>query len=622
MKVTCKRCSKEYNLDPTKIRSDSAKVRCTHCGYVFTVNKDGSCFYPEDSQGIDKSNSATYRVRLKNGLTYGFNDSAMLKNWFKEKKISPSDELSYMGGPWKKINEYPEYKSWMSPEAKVQEPTDITDKYKPSDLGHEPKFNDDSTKNEDILSQKTNVSDKDGLGPEESISFEPSPSRLTKDFEPQKQPSIQSDRFEMPKEFHTEETRGGKIPPKKKDSKKIMQIIRLSLIIILFFVGFFFMFQNNIIKFVKDLKGSATPQKEQPLQEQPTNIISPEEQKVVTLVFYGKYNAPELSEEILSLEPRLNGIRAENLFMLGKKKNDIKLKEQARDLATQIAAMGEDTEFNKVAALRTLYLYYLEMGDSGTALKYLSAAANMAPSDSYTLTYTGLYYKDSGFALKAKTNFAKAIEIDKENVIARRELLEFAKTENNQEEVEIHKLSLETIESNLFIAFPKLQREEVVEEPPKKEVIKEKPKVEPKKEPAPPKEEPVQVEKPQAPKVSDSKSAKEHFAKGSYFYTKGNYAQARREYELAVKVSPKNTTYRYRLGVTYQDLFESENAIKEFKKVLELDSNFYQAYKNLGVLYAQLGENAQAKTYLNRYLSLNPNADDSAEIRRLLQELP
>jgi len=39
MIVTCKVCNTRYRLDPERIKDKQAKVRCSNCGEVFTVNK-------------------------------------------------------------------------------------------------------------------------------------------------------------------------------------------------------------------------------------------------------------------------------------------------------------------------------------------------------------------------------------------------------------------------------------------------------------------------------------------------------------------------------------------------------------------------------------------------------
>jgi tetratricopeptide (TPR) repeat protein len=77
---------------------------------------------------------------------------------------------------------------------------------------------------------------------------------------------------------------------------------------------------------------------------------------------------------------------------------------------------------------------------------------------------------------------------------------------------------------------------------------------------------------------------------------------------------PKDKTVWYLLG-SYHDLKEdSESAIREYIKALEMDPNFGSAHNNLGLLYARKGDFSKAIEHEKRYVALSPgeaNALDS-----------
>jgi len=57
------------------------------------------------------------------------------------------------------------------------------------------------------------------------------------------------------------------------------------------------------------------------------------------------------------------------------------------------------------------------------------------------------------------------------------------------------------------------------------------------------------------------------------YYHNRAYAAAVPLLEGAVKATPNNQTYRYHLGLTYQQLNDQDRAKTEFEKVIALDPN-------------------------------------------------
>ncbi|UCE17303.1 MAG: tetratricopeptide repeat protein [Gemmatimonadota bacterium] len=106
--------------------------------------------------------------------------------------------------------------------------------------------------------------------------------------------------------------------------------------------------------------------------------------------------------------------------------------------------------------------------------------------------------------------------------------------------------------------------------------------------------------------------------------------------EQILGIDPENTTAHYNLGVCYFKVLKSdlevseiwedkaddeeffELAIVAFQRALELDSEFVEAYNNLGTLYALRGWNEEAKEQWKRSLELNSN---QPEIRENLANL-
>jgi len=92
---------------------------------------------------------------------------------------------------------------------------------------------------------------------------------------------------------------------------------------------------------------------------------------------------------------------------------------------------------------------------------------------------------------------------------------------------------------------------------------------------------------------------------GLIYNSKGLYVKARHQFFRAIKKNPENSRFHNNLGRSYMDKGVSktfspkkikwiEEAIVEFKKALELDSNYFSAMLNLGQAYNFAGRQEEA----------------------------
>ena len=80
----------------------------------------------------------------------------------------------------------------------------------------------------------------------------------------------------------------------------------------------------------------------------------------------------------------------------------------------------------------------------------------------------------------------------------------------------------------------------------------------------------------------------------------------------------------YNLGVRLEELERYEDAIKQYERTLEIDSNFAQAHKALGVIYGYKLENKvveKAVEHLERYYYLAPSAQEAQAAQSAIYEL-
>lgn len=92
----------------------------------------------------------------------------------------------------------------------------------------------------------------------------------------------------------------------------------------------------------------------------------------------------------------------------------------------------------------------------------------------------------------------------------------------------------------------------------------------------------------------------------------GDYAssqlweQALTNCDSAIELNPNASSSRFTRAMALRNLERREEALEEFKRVLELDQLNEDAMQNAGYLSAQLGNEDDARSYYRQYLELNP----------------
>lgn len=93
-----------------------------------------------------------------------------------------------------------------------------------------------------------------------------------------------------------------------------------------------------------------------------------------------------------------------------------------------------------------------------------------------------------------------------------------------------------------------------------------------------------------------------HVQKGLLYANSGDKVAAIKEFEAARTLEPKSPDVHYTLGV----LYGCPKGIKSYEEAIRLDSNYWQAFYNLGVCRETAGQIPQANELYVKSLQINP----------------
>ena len=112
----------------------------------------------------------------------------------------------------------------------------------------------------------------------------------------------------------------------------------------------------------------------------------------------------------------------------------------------------------------------------------------------------------------------------------------------------------------------------------------------------------------------DPASASAHFGLGNYFANLPDHDIAIAHYTQAIALEPK-ADYYFSRGLVFALLNNFADAIDDFSKAIELDSQYAAAYVMRGNMKDEWGRSAEALADFDQALSINP-ADGSAYFNR------
>ncbi len=102
---------------------------------------------------------------------------------------------------------------------------------------------------------------------------------------------------------------------------------------------------------------------------------------------------------------------------------------------------------------------------------------------------------------------------------------------------------------------------------------------------------------------------KAHLKLARDFQARGKLRKAEEEFRKVLKLQPNHFQAHLQLGVVYKNQKRYQDAVVEFKKALSFQSNSI-AHKNLGITYLKLGDHLKAVKEFEAVIKINPNTEN------------
>lgn len=101
------------------------------------------------------------------------------------------------------------------------------------------------------------------------------------------------------------------------------------------------------------------------------------------------------------------------------------------------------------------------------------------------------------------------------------------------------------------------------------------------------------------------------FNLGVYFYNQREISKAIHAYKKVIEMDPAYIEAYNNLGIIYQELGDFENALKVYQKSIVINSQYEKAYNNLGILFYLKDRYEEALEAFQKALAINPNNIES-----------
>jgi tetratricopeptide (TPR) repeat protein len=121
--------------------------------------------------------------------------------------------------------------------------------------------------------------------------------------------------------------------------------------------------------------------------------------------------------------------------------------------------------------------------------------------------------------------------------------------------------------------------------------------------------------------AADAGSAQAYLLRGNVHQGRGDWANAVNDYDQAITIDANLAAAYLNRGLAQVQLGNSDQALADVSQAIQISPTFALAYRNRAEMHKSLGNNTAASYDLQVYLSLVPNAPDTAAVQAEIDSL-
>jgi tetratricopeptide (TPR) repeat protein len=110
---------------------------------------------------------------------------------------------------------------------------------------------------------------------------------------------------------------------------------------------------------------------------------------------------------------------------------------------------------------------------------------------------------------------------------------------------------------------------------------------------------------------ADSKNQVDYYREGLELLNVGKYHEALTSFRLALRETPRDTAVLQQMAITYTRIGMTDEAIKTYRSVLDVDAGVPGAHYGLAFLLLRDGRNSEALDHLKAFLDRPPQGPEA-----------
>ncbi len=106
-----------------------------------------------------------------------------------------------------------------------------------------------------------------------------------------------------------------------------------------------------------------------------------------------------------------------------------------------------------------------------------------------------------------------------------------------------------------------------------------------------------------------------HFNIGWGYYNKGEYEEALKNFKKAVELSPRYSLAHYDMGLTLEEMNRIKDSIVAYKEAIKVSPNYLDAHHSLGLALLKNKENRLALKAFKKVIEIAPESEQARSAR-------